>query len=299
MTIAQRLLVKANIESLGNDINALSQLFYRELFHLDISLKKVFPGNVVFLNRKFSNMLVTFKNTAHLEKISASVGKMGERHILQYGVQIEHFEPVQHALLSALRTHFGDNFSAEMETAWQTVFAEVSAIMKEAMAKTDRREINRTDYDETTYDTDLLAEIGGEAGVLKVHQRFYETIFKEPWLGQFFAGKHEDVLAEKQTKFMVAAFGGKNNYLGDTPAFVHMHMLITEEMSDLRQEILRKAILDEGFSASIADRWLKVDDSFRKSIVKQSIAECVLKCRGQMPVTAKKPANYPQNTDKK
>ncbi len=117
MTIAQRLLVKANIESLGNDINALSQLFYRELFHLDISLKNVFPGNVVFLNRKFSNMLVTFKNTAHLEKISASVGKMGERHILQYGVQIEHFEPVQQALLIALRTYFRDNFSAEMETA--------------------------------------------------------------------------------------------------------------------------------------------------------------------------------------
>lgn len=292
MTTEHRLLVKSTIESIGNNIDSLSQIFYRELFHIDISLKSIFPGNVVFLNRKFANMLATFKNTAHLEKISASVGKMGERHMLQYGVQIDHFEPTQQALLTALRSYFGANFTPEMEAAWRAVFAEVTAIMKAAMSQVDRGEVNRSSYDETTYDVDLLAEVGGEAGILKVHRRFYDAIFAEPWLGQFFAGKHEDVLAEKQTKFMVAAFGGENNYRGDTPAFVHMHMFITDEMSDLRQEILRKAILDEGFGDSIAERWLKVDDSFRKSIVKNSVDECVLKCRGQIPVTAKKPLGY-------
>ena len=292
MNTAHRLLVKSNIESIGSNIDSLSQLFYRELFHIDINLKKVFPGNVVFLNRKFANMLATFKNVEHLEKISSSVEKMGERHMLQYGVQVNYFITTQQALLIALRSYFGANFTPQMEEAWQAVFTEVAEIMKAAMSKVERREVKRGHYDDATYDSDLLAEIGGEAGILRVHQRFYDAMFKEPWLGQFFAGKHEDVLAEKQTKFMVAAFGGENNYRGDTPAFVHMHMFITDEMSDIRQEILRKAILDEGFSASIAERWLKVDDSFRKSIVKKSVDECVMKCRGQIPVTARKPINY-------
>jgi hypothetical protein len=43
----------------------------------------------------------------------------------------------------------------------------------------------------------------------------------------------------KQTQFMVAALGGQNNYAGDTPAFVHMHMFITEEMADVRENLTR------------------------------------------------------------
>ncbi|MGR8941901.1 MAG: group I truncated hemoglobin, partial [Gammaproteobacteria bacterium] len=126
-----------------------------------------------------------------------------------------------------------------------------------------------------------MREIGGEDAVHRVHARFYEVMFNHPWLGQFFFGKSEEVLIMKQTQFMVAAFNGPNNYTGDTPAFVHMHMFITDEMADLREQILRKAILDEGLSASIADRWLKVDQSFRSAIVKKTIDECVLKCVGQ------------------
>ena len=91
---------------------------------------------------------------------------------------------------------------------------------------------------------------------------------------------------------MVAAFNGPNHYSGDTPAFVHMHMFITAEMADLCEQLLRQAILAQGLSATIADRWLKVDQSFRPGIVKQSIDECVMKCVGQFPLTAKKPAGY-------
>jgi hypothetical protein len=38
--------------------------------------------------------------------------------------------------------------------------------------------------------------------------------------------------------------------------------------------------LDEGVSASITARLLKVDQSFRQAIIKKSIDECVLKCVG-------------------
>jgi hemoglobin-like flavoprotein len=286
---SQRLLVKNCIDDIAESREALSRLFFRELFRLDINLKKVLPGNTVFLNRKFFNMLAALQNVKYLENIAESVVKLGERHLHRYGAQIGHFDTVKQALLAALGEHLGDRFTPELQASWNRVFDEVAAVMKQAMTAAERRAEARPLYDESTYDPDLLAEIGGEEGVYRVHERFYEVMFNHPWLGQFFFGKSEEVLIRKQTQFMVAAFNGPNRYTGDTPAFVHMHMFITDEMADLREHILRQAILDEGLPASVADRWLKVDQSFRPAIVKKSIDECVLKCVGQVPVTAEKP----------
>jgi len=288
----QRLLVKNCIDDIADSREELSRLFYRELFHLDINLKKVLPGNTVFLNRKFFNMLAALQNVKYLENIAESVVKLGERHLVKYGAQIEHFDTLKQALLKALAEHLGERFTPELEAAWNGVFDDVARVMKQAMSTCDRRTEARPLYDESTYDPNLLDEIGGEAGVYRVHERFYEVMFNHPWLGQFFFGKSEEVLITKQTQFMVAAFNGPNTYTGDTPAFVHMHMFITDEMADLREQILRQAILDEGLSASVADRWLKVDQSYRSAIVKKSVDECVLKCVGQVPVTAEKPLNY-------
>lgn len=289
MKIANRLLVKNCIDEIAGGKEELSRLFYRELFHLDINFKKVFPGNIVFLNRKFFNMLAALQNVKYLENIAESVVKLGERHLIKYGAQIEFFDTVKQALLSALEHYLGDRFTPDLKEAWNEVFDDVAGIMKQAMAKIDRRQEPRATYDDSSYDPNLLQEIGGEEAVFRVHQRFYDVMFEHPWLGQFFFGKSKPVLITKQTQFMVAAFNGPNQYTGDTPAFIHMHMFITDEMADLREKILKQAILDEGLSSSIADRWLKVDESFRPGIVKKSIDECVLKCVGQFPVKARKP----------
>lgn len=290
MGIANRLLVKNCIEELEQDRDKLSRLFYRKLFQLDIHLKKVFPGNVVFLNRKFFNMLATLKNVKHLESISDAIAKMGERHMIQYGVQVEHFDILKQALMSALAEHLGARFTTNLQAAWNEVLADVTAIMIQAMNDCDRRQHPREACEENDYDPLLLEEIGGEEKVTAVHCRFYDIMFDHLWLGQFFYGKSKEALISKQTRFMVAAFNGPNHYSGDTPAFVHMHMFITDEIADLREQILKQCILVEGLSEDIADRWLKVDQSFRAGIVKKSIDECVMKCPGQFPVTAKKPA---------
>lgn len=291
MKVENRLLVKACIDQIGANIEKVSQLFYKELFHLDIHLKSVFPGNVVFLNRKFSNMLATFKNVKHLESISDSLAKMGERHA-QYGAEIKHFPTVKTALLLALKDYLGEKFTPQLAVAWEEVFDDVAQIMEQAMANLEKSEAGPVSHDESGYDAELLNEIGGEEVILRVHQRFYDVLFDEPWLETFFFGKSKQALIMKQTQFMIAAFGGPNNYPGDTPAFVHMHMFITEEMAEVREKILREAILAEGLSESIADRWLKVDRAFRPAIVKKSVDECVLKCKGQLPIVAKKPIGY-------
>jgi len=289
MSIEERILVKESIDDIGEDIDKISRIFYRELFHIDIHLKSVFSGNIVFLNRKFSNLLGTLKNVKHLEKISDSLGKMGERHIHNYGAQIRHFPALKQALLIALEQYYGEQFTPELRNAWDSVYDEVAEIMQKAMEQADRRKIQRTEYEESNYDPDLLEAIGGPDVVTRIHRRFYDVIFEDPWLGQFFSGRSKNQLIEKQTHFMVGAFGGPNAYMGDTPAFVHMHMYITDEMADQREEILKKAILDEGLDETIAKRWLEVDNAFREGIVKKSVDECVMKCPGQVPLTAIKP----------
>lgn len=282
-----RQLVKESIEQLGSKNETLSREFYRELFRLDLTLKNVFPGNVVTLNRKFSNMLSTFAHLKHLEKVAPSLEQMGDRHFQNYGALIAHFDLFEQALLVAFRATLKDQFTDELEAAWVSVFAEVAEIMKRVAPATVTDSVPQ--LGEIEVPTDFLEQIGGAEKVMQVHTRFYDVMFADPWLGQFFLGKHESVLAQKQTEFMVGAFGGPNHYEGDTPAFVHMHMFITDDVADYREQLLRDAIRAEGLSDEIADIWLSVDTSFRPGIVKEDISECVMKCRGQMPIKARKP----------
>ncbi len=288
--IHNRLMVKACIEGLSSDdIKQLSRLFYRELFHLDINLKSIFPGNINSLNGKFSSTLGVLKNVEHLEKITRSVEQIGARHMLRYCAQIEHFDIVKKALLFALSEQLVNRLTVELKEAWIDVYDDVASVMKDAMRNVDQRKIKRLFKDDRNSYPGFLEAIGGEQMITRVHQRFYDVIFEHPWLGQFFSGKPKVTLIIKQTQFMLAAFNGPNNYLGDTPAFIHMHMYITDEMSDLRSQILKDAILAEGLSESMAEHWLAVDNAFRASIVKKSVNECVLKCRGQIPIVAEKP----------
>ena len=289
-SLENRLLVKSSIDNLNKSaFDELSRLFYRELFHLDINLKSIFPGNTTILNRKFSSTLGTFKDVKHLEKMTLSIEKLGERHILIHGAQIEHFDTAKQALLYAFSEHLKEQFTPELKEAWSNVFDDVVFIMKHAMSKMDRRKTTRKLNTDKNNDLNLLNDIGGEKVIMRVHTRFYDELFDHPWLGKFFFGKSKETLIKKQTQFMVAAFNGPNNYRGDTPAFVHMHMFITNEMSNVRSKLLYSGVVVEGVSEAIADRWLKVDNVFRPGIVKKSVDECVMKCKGQLPVTAEKP----------
>ena len=283
--IQQRLQVKACIEEI-KDIDELSRLFFRELFHLDVSLEHLFPGSVLVLNRKFANMLNTLKNVKHLEKISDSLASMGERHLQKYGVKVEHLPLAQHALLAALEAYPAVNLAENnLNHAWENVFNDVADLMIAAMQQSDSSDVQLNTY--TCSHPHFLADIGGEEVVTRVHERFYDVMFEHPWLEGFFYGKSKSSLIMKQSQFMVAAFGGKNEYQGDTPAFAHMHMFITDAMLDERQHVLRAAILAEGLSPDEAQYWLDVDDSFRSGIAKQDVSECVTKCPGQFPLVVK------------
>jgi truncated hemoglobin YjbI len=193
--------------------------------------------------------------------------------------------------LLALAEQLGDRFSDEVKQAWHNTFDEIDAIMRRAIGEHPEWKSSKAEDAGPHMDATLFEEIGGVDAVRAVHSRLYTALFDHPWLGQFFYGKNKEALISKQTKFMVAAFGGPNEYVGEPPALAHMHMLVTEEMSIEREKILRQSIMDEELGEDIARRWLKIDRSFWPAINKTSANECVTKCFGQAPLVIKSPAD--------
>ncbi len=285
----QQALVKEHIESIGQNINRLSSSFYTHLFRINPSLTHIFNGGISMLNRKFNSMLATFKSVHDLHKISAALEGMAKRHIA-YHAEVSHFDDFNQALLLALEETYQDKFTPELKLAWQTVFAEVSNIMTEVLRHAPQAEKKKPVT--TSHESLLIDDIGGTEVVTRVHQRFYDDLYEDEYIGGFFHHRAKRLLVRGQTEFMVAAFGGENLYTGEPPAFIHMHMFITQEMSDIREIYLRRAILAEGLSDDICQRWLEVDRSFHASLEKKSVDECVMRVWGQAPFTIKKPASY-------
>jgi hemoglobin len=51
-------------------------------------------------------------------------------------------------------------------------------------------------------------------------------------------------------------------------------MYITEELFDLRPEILKESILACGVPEDMAERRVRIDSAFRHSLVKKSVDQC-------------------------
>lgn len=125
------------------------------------------------------------------------------------------------------------------------------------------------DVKKTFYD-----EIGGKDIIAKVHKIFYDKIYADPWIGKFFHGIDQSVIESQQNDFMGQNFGGNVYYLGKLPVAAHKHMLITEELFQLRNKYLREALEEAGISEECIVKWLKIDSAFKGGIIKSKVEEC-------------------------
>lgn len=300
----QRILVINSINAVYPISTQMSDYFYKLLFKNNPEMELAFKGTDAFRHRKFSSTLQSFHNIKYLEKMLPMWHDLAQRHY-SYHRRFQQFMPAMlSTLVQTLQAFLGDKWSGDLEEAWHIVGQDITTLM----TLSNVEEIERRSFDRPTnllqerrqgalvrHDSGLLEEIGGAQVVKAVHDRFYKALFKDEWLGKFFLGKHEDILSEKQTAFMINAFGHESDYKGDMPAFVHMHMFITAEQADIREQYLRKAILLQGLSEEIADRWLAVDRIFRPAIVKNKKEDCVLMTMGQFAIESAKPNAYQPN----
>lgn len=123
--------------------------------------------------------------------------------------------------------------------------------------------------DKTLYD-----RLGGKETFIKVHKIFYDKAYADPWLSKYFTDKPQEVLENQQTDFMVQLMGGPKIYGGKSPKSAHQHMVITDELFELRSNILSESIKEAGIADGLRQEWLDADRTFKRALGKKSEAEC-------------------------
>ena len=123
-------------------------------------------------------------------------------------------------------------------------------------------------------DKTLYERLGGKATYEKVHKIFYDKAYAHPWLSKYFTDKPQEVLESQQTDFMIQLMGGPKAYGGKAPKFAHQHMMISEELFELRAQMLSDSIKEAGIADNLREEWLAADATFKRALVKNSVADC-------------------------
>ena len=116
--------------------------------------------------------------------------------------------------------------------------------------------------------------LGGRAMLEKISKIFYDKIYEHEWIGLFFKEIKQETIESQQVDFMTGVLGGGNIYCGKLPVPAHKHMMISQELFDLRQELLKESLTEAGACQELVDKWLKIDEAFRSGIIKKNINEC-------------------------
>lgn len=291
----ERFHIQATLSRLGNNPQAASERFFTVLFRLAPETKALFSGSSNRRMTKYTAMLSTFNKLKAVERIAPALIALGKRH-QQYGVDAAWLQAGRSALLASLEAVEDGGLSSKEKASWEMALDEVLPLLEQGLGDSSNGLETASPSDPSDQpairDPQLLEALGGESAIYDIHLDFYRRFFEDDWLGRFFSGKHETLLAKRQTEFLIACMGGPNHYPGETPAIVHLHMFLTEEMLEIREIYLRAAILRAGISEDLCTRWLAVDRAFNSGIAKQSPDECVMRCKGQMPIIVPRPPGY-------
>ncbi len=121
---------------------------------------------------------------------------------------------------------------------------------------------------------DLFNLIGGRTTLDKVHKIFYDKIYAHPWIGLYFAEIDQKIIEEQQSDFMSQVMGGPAIYCGKLPIAAHKNMFISEELFEIRRNLLIESMREAGVRLDYQTQWLKIDSAFKKGIVKNQLSDC-------------------------
>jgi truncated hemoglobin YjbI len=120
----------------------------------------------------------------------------------------------------------------------------------------------------------LFDQIGGKSYLQKITKRFYDKVYKHPWMKLYFKNTRQEVIESQQVDFMTGALGGPRVFSGRMPGDAHPHIMVTPEVFEVREKLLIEALVEEKASPELIDRWLKIEHAFKRQIIKASSSEC-------------------------
>jgi len=110
--------------------------------------------------------------------------------------------------------------------------------------------------------------------IFDVSELFYEKVYEHPWLSQYFKDVDQTFITQQQADFMVGALGGPRAFSGRLPSNAHPHMMITDELFDLREALLKDSLDELKAPEYLKEAWIRIDEAFRHVIVKKTKSEC-------------------------
>jgi len=132
ITARQKQLIQqsfAKVEPISDDA---ARIFYRKLFEYDPSLRPLFKGSMKQQGQKLmSTLKVAVASLDDLDALVPVLQQLARKHV-GYGVSAEDYTPVGNALMHALRTGLGDEFTGETRDAWRTLYQLVADVMRSA-----------------------------------------------------------------------------------------------------------------------------------------------------------------------
>ena len=117
-------------------------------------------------------------------------------------------------------------------------------------------------------------KMGGRSSLIIINKIFYDKVYKHPWLKQFFEQIPQQHIEDQQVDFMQKVLGGENLYVGKAPPVAHMHIMINDDIFQVRKELLKEAFFEANAKPELISKWLTLDDSFKRVIFKDSSAQC-------------------------
>jgi len=121
---------------------------------------------------------------------------------------------------------------------------------------------------------ELFEKMGGRHALININKIFYDKVYQHPWMKLYFENISQQHIEDQQVDFMQKVLGGDNLYVGKAPPAAHMHIFVSEELFEVRQQLLKEAFEETNACPELADKWMSMDYSFKKIIVKDSLADC-------------------------
>jgi truncated hemoglobin YjbI len=257
-----------------------------DLMYRDPELRHLLPEDKNQLLLKIVSTLNFIGNFSQQELYEKKLYALAKLHNALKIRDRELFIKFADHLISFSARQLGSEFSPGVKMSWAKIFSITVDLMHAHIVVLN----GKTDFQPAT--SNLVDRIGGKDKILAVHQRLYDRLFEDAWIGQFFYGKSKTALIKKQTDFMLHYFGLLPDYISESPQKLHMHMYITEAMFEIRHSYLQRSIKEEAIPMQDMMEWLQFDEAFRPSVTKESPESCITRCPGQLPIAPKLPENY-------
>ena len=117
-------------------LDVLTSRFYEHLFAIDDSAARLFAGVDMTAQRTRLAQTLGFvvQTLDDVDSLLPAVAALGKRHT-HYGVEHQHFETVEDALMWAFADTLGPGFTPELRAAWTGAYAFVASVMKRALMR--------------------------------------------------------------------------------------------------------------------------------------------------------------------